>query len=955
MFNTPVRRVDAITDNAKGIIASLKSRKIALEQTKPDETKFLRFTEAMSSGRFAYKGMDIYKEADTDTEIGRIWFKKEYDNPVTGQKEAWLCVYTNDDEDISRQIVNGSLQKVSSLAKRSAQNVQDWVFGDDDISKTAILISCEDAHGNKIAAGSTVTDESTGRVGTIEGLVSDGEFKKASVKWENGVIDVVPTHRLNVIASVRKTSKKTELNQELKIYKTPELWETDFINLQPGDKVKVKKLEDTNYNDEQYKVGKIKYKGDTYYISEDDYNKLDGNKKIAAAPGAPTTPKPKDIPLAPGIQSKNITMNQGGADGTAKVEINFSDPQQGLDFYQTKVGPSAEQAPPVTSVAPQGQPPSTGQNIPQGPQPAATSALHKATTLSAQMLPMLFEQKYPPNAIPKELKVLWSKVHDALRAYSNELNSEGVDDVPDDFPDSWYEYSTPLNMDNLHVLREYFEEIIGYVNDKLGMNFYASYTCQIQSFSKKGRELVPIIKETADDVIYRYSFVNESGNRFLLPWKFDYKVGSTFMRPDNNELAKIAGYQTVSYKEDRDLVSALIDTAHRPDPIPGGVGAYLEPEDVSSKQLEMGLEEEKEHSPDYDIRQDISLDHLKQDPSYYTKLRNMEKGANKVSNEAEKYISKKIEKLINEGYDRDQAAAIAYSKARKKGYDVPEKSSSLSISHVVKEDGGYFVTNEDKTKKLNKKPKTKEEATKMLQAIEINKHKGSLKNADFSVPEHKEQRFESGEIYPADMPVGSPAWVRHVIENIDYKKQDNVTIYNELYRKAGELGVHANISDVERWYNAYLNSEHFKRSSKSKIAADISDEIPPMGWTEKDSKLPKPDGAGSALPPDKDLQNKPADQESGNVLYDSNKDKGPQYQVTMDPGDSSIKIKYIDSEAKDALENALNNNVPEFNKSMTPAPQQQPPGQPQPAAAPPPTGGQQNSQSFNNQNVPVSF
>jgi hypothetical protein len=504
------------------------------------------------------------------------------------------------------------------------------------------------------------------------------------------------------------------------------------------------------------------------------------------------------------------------------------------------------------------------------------------------MLPMLFEQKYPPNAIPKELKILWSKVHDALRAYANDLNAEGVDDVLEDFPDSWYQYSTPLNMDNLHILREYFEEVIAYINDKLGMNFYASYTCQITSFSKKGRELIPILKETVDDATYRYSFVNENGNRFLLPWKLDYKIGSTFMRPDTNTLAKIAGYQVVSYKDDKDLSEYLIQIA------------------------------------------------------------------NKVSDDAEGYISKKIKKLRDEGYAEDQAVAIAYEKARKKGYSVPDKSSSLNVAHVVKEDGGYFVTNKDKTKKLNKEPKTKEEATKMLQAIGINKHKGSLDDSTNTNPGQGFIPTSEGYQTPND-----------IVDNLMYSSY----AYNRSLgiTPAGWLRmvnhgvkdpavIKKNTDTVNAMEKRYLHTLNSSTASLRIQSADISDEIPPMGWSEKNSKLPKPDGAGAALPPDKDLQNKPADAESGNVLYDSNKDKGPQYQVTMDPGDSSIKIKYIDSEAKDALENALNNNVPEFNKSMTPAPAQQQPGQPQPAAAPPPAGGQQNSQpSFNNQNIPVSF
>jgi hypothetical protein len=332
----------------------------------------------------------------------------------------------------------------------------------------------------------------------------------------------------------------------------------------------------------------------------------------------------------------------------------------------------------------------------------------------------------------------------------------------------------------------------------------------------------------------------------------------------------------------------------------------------------------------------------------------MEKGANKVSSDAEKYISKKIEKLINEGYDRDQAAAIAYSKARKKGYDVPDKSSSLSLSHVVKEDGGYFVTNEDKTKKLNKKPKTKEEATKMLQAIEINKHKSSLDDHTQADPGAGFVSTNKGYMAPED-----------IVDDVTYSSyahNRDLGIQPEGWKRMINHGardpfvINKNNAAVDAMEKRYLREQNSSMASLKTRAADISDEIPPMSWTEKESKLPKPEGAGSSLPPDKDLQNKPADQESGNVLYDSNKDKGPQYQVTMDPGDSSIKIKYIDSEAKDALENALNNNVPEFNKSMTPVPQQQQPGQPQPEAAPPPAGvTQPNQQSFNNQNVPVSF
>lgn len=49
-----------------------------------------------------------------------------------------------------------------------------------------------------------------------------------------------------------------------------------------------------------------------------------------------------------------------------------------------------------------------------------------------------------------------------------------------------------------------------------------------------------------------------------------------------------------------------------------------------------------------------------------------EKNENKLSADAQDWISKKISKLDKEGYPQKQAIAIAYSMARKAGYDVPD-------------------------------------------------------------------------------------------------------------------------------------------------------------------------------------------------------------------------------------------------------------------------------------------
>ncbi len=71
----------------------------------------------------------------------------------------------------------------------------------------------------------------------------------------------------------------------------------------------------------------------------------------------------------------------------------------------------------------------------------------------------------------------------------------------------------------------------------------------------------------------------------------------------------------------------------RTNPIPGGVGDKLQPEDVDKDQLEAGIKVEMEHvKNDADktdeekrqVAQDIVLDHLSEDKDYYTKLKKVE-------------------------------------------------------------------------------------------------------------------------------------------------------------------------------------------------------------------------------------------------------------------------------------------------------------------------------------------
>ena len=59
----------------------------------------------------------------------------------------------------------------------------------------------------------------------------------------------------------------------------------------------------------------------------------------------------KDMPIAPGIKSKNVTVDETGAGGTAKVTIEFTDADQGYKFYQELGGTAPAPAAPVAPAA----------------------------------------------------------------------------------------------------------------------------------------------------------------------------------------------------------------------------------------------------------------------------------------------------------------------------------------------------------------------------------------------------------------------------------------------------------------------------------------------------------------------------------------------------------------------------------------------------------------------------
>ena len=66
--------------------------------------------------------------------------------------------------------------------------------------------------------------------------------------------------------------------------------------------------------------------------------------------------------------------------------------------------------------------------------------------------------------------------------------------------------------------------------------------------------------------------------------------------------------------------------AEHKDIIPGGLADKKKPGDFAPASLAKGIKVEREHTDDDRIAQEIAMDHLSEDPSYYEKLEKMEKG-----------------------------------------------------------------------------------------------------------------------------------------------------------------------------------------------------------------------------------------------------------------------------------------------------------------------------------------
>ena len=114
-------------------------------------------------------------------------------------------------------------------------------------------------------------------------------------------------------------------------------------------------------------------------------------------------------------------------------------------------------------------------------------------------------------------------------------------------------------------------------------------------------------------------FVNDNADHFPI----------NSIEQGRNALARVHQYDASPGWFEGDLESLIkkvTNAVHRKFPsikineMEGGKGEDLSPADVDADELAVGNEVEMEHTDDPEIAQEISLDHLAEDPEYYTLL-----------------------------------------------------------------------------------------------------------------------------------------------------------------------------------------------------------------------------------------------------------------------------------------------------------------------------------------------
>lgn len=550
----PSRNLNKMSHNTGKILEGVKRHFDSITSQQPSPNGVIQpdrilFKEAVASNRFQSQGLGIYKESYKNEDYGKIWVKKTFIDEKTGKQEEWLVVYTNDEEDIIRQV---AMEKTASLNK-VADHLEDEEGMEEPEFHSGMKVRLKEPYaGNEANEIFTLSlwDGEKGWIGDEQGR---GWYVRGY--QIEPVLDSEDEEDIEENFYTEGAKKQNTISVEDMREKLCQ-WELDAFYDEEGE----------DYSEAKEERIKNKYRKMPAAKVIKEYKEVTSSK-IAAAPN------PKNIPINPGkgIKSKDLKLNETGGETGGTVTIEFSDAEKALKFYQDEVeGGGNKEETPKEEEEPQDQadmadeqptPPPTKQS-PMPAQPAPMAPVQQASSLKKKAAASLQKKSVPGkfnpfmdenDDIPPSSRINETRGEDSFGNYlyegdrvRDDAGKRGtIDKIVGEFAyvrwDGIAERErAPLPLSALTK----WASTVDYFSDGIqGVKVYRF----IQSNNNLSADPWDALLNTAHQKTSSlqpvgYGYVNEKGKYVPITLKKGIKIGEMFERPDTHNLARFAGW-----------------------------------------------------------------------------------------------------------------------------------------------------------------------------------------------------------------------------------------------------------------------------------------------------------------------------------------------------------------------------------------------------------------------------
>ena len=452
-MRSPFRRSDtlsqATSDLAKRALVVLDQQQKAIaKKTTPQscvQNGKVLFSEAKQMlPNLSYSGFGIYHSSSEEESIPGVWKKEIVEDPKTGAQVEWLVAYTTDDDDIGRSVASsvkladddnkcpdcgGKMVKKTiprpngkgdkgpyyqfdcpkcDKEKKASQKTADYYLGssprnagDRDVNNDMAM---QNLAPQALLAGTPVFDKTRGLHGSLVNDVRPGLDQKALVSFqETGKDELVPINSIESMGSQKTADTQTVIHNGMP-YPPIEAGDAYLTSNGRSGGIRIVYVQWAGFR-KDYPKDDFSWPNSGFlpkpndFIVEIDrrllplrtflyyYRKY--TPKKTAAESKPNKTELK-APIAPGVVTKNLTIDQTGQGGTAQVNVTFSDPNVGEQFFkqvETLVGqvggggekqPAApvkeEEATPAKEAPEAPEAPETGGGNEPNPNPAGGGA-----------------------------------------------------------------------------------------------------------------------------------------------------------------------------------------------------------------------------------------------------------------------------------------------------------------------------------------------------------------------------------------------------------------------------------------------------------------------------------------------------------------------------------------------------------------------------------------------------